>query len=154
LEDNTGNIVKEPQSHKKETIGFIAAIVVMLLAIFTVWQVFLKGKSSEDKDTVIQVIKDTLIIKDSADKLNQINTHTSDNQTGNTQAGEIKSGSEKDTAFLRKAKDTIKTRLNKTDAELKTLTDGDKTTLKEELKKLPPERQKRIKKKLKSEMNK
>lgn len=150
MEDNTGNTIKEPQSNKKEAIGFIAAIVVMLLAIFTVWQVFLKGKASSDKDTVVQVKIDTLRIKDSLENINK--TRTSENQTGNTQ--EIKSGSEKDTAFLRKAKDTIKTRLNKTDAELKTLTDGDKTTLKEEIKKLPPEREKRIKRKLKSELNK
>lgn len=154
MEDNTGNTIKEPQSNKKETIGFIAAIVVMLLAIFTVWQVFLKGKASDEKDTVVQVKTDTLRIKDSIEKVNQNKTPTSDNQTGNNQSGEIKSGSEKDTAFIRKAKDTIKTKLNKTDVDLKTLSEGDKTTLKEELKKLPLDRQKRIKKKLKSELNK
>ena len=147
MEDNTGNIVKEPQSHKKETIGFIAAIVVMLLAIFTVWQVFLKGKASDEKDTVVQVKVDTLRIKDSLENINK--TRTSENHTN-----EIKPGSEKDTAFIRKATDSIKNKLNKTDIDLKTLSDGDKTTLKEELKKLPPDRQKRIKKKLKSELNK
>jgi len=65
---------------KKELIGFISALAVMVIAIIVVWQVFLKGKTDEEmrnnKDTVIQTIVDTVMIKDSTLKLqNQTTIH-------------------------------------------------------------------------------
>ncbi len=146
MAENTEN---KPKASKKETIGFIVAIFVFLLAIGTVWQVFLKGKVMEQRDTVVQVKVDTVRIKDSIEKVNKTKTHTGDN-TVNTN-GEIKSASEKDTTRLGKLKDSVKSKLPNTDP--KDLSTEEKKTLKEEFKKLPPKKQDRIKRKLKSSIN-
>lgn len=148
MEDNTGNTGKEQQSHKKETIGFIAAILVMLLAIFTVWQVFLKGKASDEKDTVIQVKVDTLKIKDTT-LTKDFNKTMMNNQLGgdkSTGTGDIKmpGSTGKDTGSVKSPE--VK-KEEKISPEVK-----DK--LKDELSKLPSDKQKKIKRKLKSELNK
>jgi flagellar basal body-associated protein FliL len=143
------NSEDKQKSSKKETIGYISAVVIFLIAIGTVWQVFLKGKVMEQKDTVVQVKVDTIRIKDSLNKVNKTTSPIDNNTNSNT---EIKSASEKDTARFNRLRDSVKSKISNTDP--KELSTEEKKTLKEEFKKLPPKKQDRIKRKLKSEMNK
>ena len=151
-ESNTEN---KPQSHKKETIGFIAAIVFMVAAIITVWLVFLRGKDDAETkskiDTIIQVKVDTLKIKDSSltKDLNKIMTNTQPGENKSTVTGDIKMPGS--TGEVKKDTGSVKSPEVKKDDKVSLEL---KETLKKELSKLPPDKQKRIKKKLKSELNK
>ena len=67
-EENKDNTEKK-HSSKKDTYLIIGAFALMVVAIFTIWQVLLKGKMDEEiskqKDTVVQVKVDTVRVKDS-----------------------------------------------------------------------------------------
>ena len=57
--------------HKgRDTLLIAGAFLLMLVAIFTIWQFLLKGKSEEDKalnkDTIIQIKTDTVKVTDSS----------------------------------------------------------------------------------------
>lgn len=122
---------KKP-SHKKETIGFIAAILLMVAALFTVWQVFLKGKVSQEHDTIVQLKVDTLKIKDS---LNNVMKTSPNPNTSN----EIKSAPDTTHKYV----DSLKSKIVNRE-----LTTEDKKRLKEEFSSLPKKKQEKIKRKL------
>ncbi len=118
-------------SSKKDTYLIIGAFALMVVAIFTIWQVLLKGKMDEEiskqKDTVVQVKTDTLRIKDSINKnrTQPINKEASDQKT--------------DTA--------------NTQPKLNNLTDEEKSKLKEKLGEMPKNKKERIKKNLRSKIS-
>lgn len=136
-EDNTEN-TEGKRSPKKITIFIIGAFVLMIAAIFTIWQVLLKGKTEDEisnrKDTIVQVKTDTVKIKNS---LNRITKHIETDNNLTTQ-------SDKELT-----KDTTKDH-----SRIKNLSDEDKRKIKEKLSDLPKNRQDKIKKKLKSGLNK
>lgn len=111
-------------SSKKDTYLIIGAFALMVVAIFTIWQVLLKGKMDEEiskqKDTVVQVKTDTLRIKDSINKnrTQPINKEASDQKT--------------DTA--------------NTQPKLNNLTDEEKSKLKEKLGEMPKNKKNGLKK--------
>ncbi len=132
-EDNKDNPREKP-SYIKESYLIIGAFVLMLGAIFTIWQVLLKGKMDEEiskqKDTIVQVKTDTVKIIDSIKKNP---TQTDRSKINNTE----------------QVKDTSKLK-----SKLDDLSKEDKTKLKEKFEELPKSKQERIKKKLRTSLNK
>ncbi len=138
-EDNTGNSGK-PKSSSKDTLWIAGAFLLMIAAIFTIWQVLLKGKYEEEskqKDTVVQVRTDTVKIKDSIAEQKKRSTQTqiqsSENTTNST-------SEKKDTSSIRNV--------------VKNLDDDKKEDLKKKVSELPKKKQDKIRKKLKSELKK
>ncbi len=134
-EENKDNPEAKPK-HVKETYLIIGAFVLMIAAIFTIWQVLLKGKMDEElsqqKDTIVQVKVDTLKIIDSVkNKTTQI-THPE------TKA-DINKELQQDTS--------------KHQPKLKNLTEEDKNKLKEKFEEQPKSKRDRMKKKLKTSLN-
>ncbi len=131
-EDNTNNENSAPVKGK-ETLWIIGAFVLMVVAIITIWQFMLKGKTDEErtqgKDTVMQVKTDTIKIHDSL-KTTKEQTHTQ-NSTNTKQAI-----------------DTGKTKLSDK------LSEEDKSKIKEKLDDLPKKKQDRIKRKIISNIKK
>ncbi len=131
-EENTNN--ENSASVKgKETLWIIGAFVLMLVAIVTIWQFMLKGKSDEERtqqqDTVLQVKTDTVKIYDSL-KSTKEQTHT------------------QNSIDTKQANDTGKTKL--TDK----LSEEDKSKIKEKLDELPKKKQDRVKRKIVSKIKK
>jgi len=66
------NTPKQTEGRQKgrDTLLIPGAFLLTLVAIFTIWQFLLKGKSEEDKalnkDTIIQVKTDTVKVTDSS----------------------------------------------------------------------------------------
>lgn len=135
-EENKDNTEKK-HSSKKDTYLIIGAFALMVVAIFTIWQVLLKGKMDEEiskqKDTVIQVKVDTVRLKDSVKNKKEQTTHTNNSTIENT-AGQ---------------NDTSKIK-----SKVEDLSKEDKTKLKEKFEDMPKSKQDRIKKKLKTSLNK
>ena len=121
----------------RDTMWIIGAFWLMIIAIFTIWQFLLKGKTEEErsllKDTVVQVKTDTIKITDSL-KSSKIQTTQTDNS---------KTGSNTE-----QPQDTSKLK-----SKLSDLSDEDKARLKEKFEVLPKNKQGRIKKKLKTSLN-
>jgi regulatory protein YycI of two-component signal transduction system YycFG len=132
-EENKDNPEKRP-SFIKESYLIIGAFVLMLAAIFTIWQVLLKGRMDEEiskqKDTIVQVKTDTVRIKDS---LKNNPTQTERSTINSTE----------------QVKDTSKLK-----SKLDELSKEDKIKLKEKFEELPKSKQERIKKKLRTSLNK
>ncbi len=138
-EDNTGNSGK-PKSSSKDTLWIAGAFLLMIAAIFTIWQVLLKGKYEEEskqKDTVIQVRTDTVKIKDSIAEQKKRSTQTQIQSTENTTNS---TSEKKDTSTIRNV--------------VKNLDDDKKEDLKKKVSELPKKKQDKIRKKLKSELKK
>lgn len=134
-EDNTQQ--SSPGKRKSRDTYLIAgAFILMITAIITIWQFLLKGKTEEDKalnrDTVIQVKTDTVKLIDS---IKQKNTHST--QTINSTEDNIN-----------KKNDSVKT------GRTEKLSEEDKARLKEEFKELPKSKQDKLKRKLKTSLNK
>ena len=127
MEGNTENTeVKTPKG--RETLWILGAFGLMIVAILTIWQFLLKGKAEEERtqqqDTVIQVKVDTVKIKDSI--------RTSGNPT-------------KENQITKELPQEPKT---------KGLTEEEKSKLKEKFEDLPKSKQDKIKKKLRTSLNK
>ena len=127
MEGNTENTeLKTPKG--RETLWILGAFGLMIVAIFTIWQFLLKGKAEEERtqqqDTVIQVKVDTVKIKDSI--------RTSGNPT-------------KENQITKELPQEPKT---------KGLTEEEKSKLKEKFEDLPKSKQDKIKKKLRTSLNK
>ena len=138
-EDNTGNSGK-PKSSSKDTLWIAGAFLLMIAAIFTIWQVLLKGKYEEEskqKDTVVQVRTDTVKIKDSIAEQKKRSTQT---QIQSTEYTTNSTSEKKDTSTIRNV--------------VKNLDDDKKEDLKKKVSELPKKKQDKIKKKLKSELKK
>ncbi|HMT11493.1 MAG TPA: hypothetical protein PKA39_07710 [Ignavibacteria bacterium] len=138
-EDNTGNSGK-PKSSSKDTLWIAGAFLLMIAAIFTIWQVLLKGKYEEEskqKDTVVQVRTDTVKIKDSIAEQKKRSTQTQIQSTENTTNS---TSEKKDTSSIRNV--------------VKNLDDDKKEDLKKKVSELPKKKQDKIRKKLKSELKK
>lgn len=134
-EDNTQQ--GSPGKRKSRDTYLIAgAFILMITAIITIWQFLLKGKTEEDKalnrDTVIQVKTDTVKLIDS---IKQKNTHST--QTINSTEDNIN-----------KINDSVKT------GRIEKLSEEDKARLKQEFKELPKSKQDKLKRKLKTSLNK
>jgi preprotein translocase subunit SecF len=138
-EDNTGNSGK-PKSSSKDTLWIAGAFLLMIAAIFTIWQVLLKGKYEEEskqKDTVVQVRTDTVKIKDSIAEQKKRSTQT---QIQSTEYTTNSTSEKKDTSTIRNV--------------VKNLDDDKKEDLKKKVSELPKKKQDKIRKKLKSELKK
>ncbi|MBE2219719.1 MAG: hypothetical protein IAE90_16025 [Ignavibacteria bacterium] len=138
-EDNTGNSGK-PRSSAKDTLWIAGAFLLMIAAIFTIWQVLLKGKYEEEskqKDTVVQVRTDTIKIKDSIAEQKNRSTQTQIQSTENTTNS---TSEKKDTSSIRNV--------------VKNLDDDKKEVLKKKVSELPKKKQDKIRRKLKSELKK
>ncbi|NOS86652.1 MAG: hypothetical protein HOP31_16070 [Ignavibacteria bacterium] len=131
------NIPGSENKKSRDTLWIIGAFGLMIVAIFTIWQFLLKGKSEEErsllKDTVIQVKTDTIKITDSIKSSNIQPTQTDNPKTNN----------------IEQPKDTSKIK-NK----LSNLSEEDKTKLKEKFEELPKNKQSKIKKKLRTSLEK
>lgn len=118
----------------RDTLWIIGAFGLMIIAIFTIWQFLLKGKSEEErsllKDTVIQVKTDTVKVRDTLK-----NTKVHPTQTDKINNIELQHDS------------------SKTKSKLSDLSEEDKARIKEKFEDLPKNKQGRIKKKLKSSLN-
>lgn len=132
-EENTP-LHTEGKHKSRDTLLIAGAFLLMLVAIFTIWQFLLKGKSEEDKtlnkDTIIQIKTDTVKVTDSSA------IHT----TKSTQTTGLKE--------IDYPNDSVKTFSNEK------LTEEDKARLKEEFKDLPKSKQDKLKRKLKTSLNK
>lgn len=121
----------------RDSLWIIGAFALMIIAIFTIWQFLLKGKTEEErslmKDTVVQVKTDTVRITDSLKSSNKHSTQTDNSKTGNSEQPKDSSN--------------IKSKLN-------SLSDEEKAKLKERFEELPKNKQGRIKKKLRTSLNK
>lgn len=121
----------------RDTLWIIGAFGLMIIAIFTIWQFLLKGKSEEErsllKDTVIQVKTDTVRLKDSVKLKQEVSNHTN---TSGDERGENKPDSSK-----------IKSKIDN-------LTDDDKARIKDRFEDLPKKKQDKIKKKLRTSLSK
>ena len=138
-EDNTGNSGK-PKSSSKDTLWIAGAFLLMIAAIFTIWEVLLKGKYEEEskqKDTVVQVRTDTVKIKDSIAEQKKRSTQT---QIQSTEYTTNSTSEKKDTSTIRNV--------------VKNLDDDKKEDLKKKVSELPKKKQDKIRKKLKSELKK
>lgn len=138
-EDNTGNSGK-PRSSSKDTLWIAGAFLLMIAAIFTIWQVLLKGKYEEEskqKDTIVQVRIDTIKIKDS---LAELKKHSTQTQTQSTENSTNFTSEKKDTSSIRNT--------------VKNLDDDKKQELKKKVSELPKKKQDKIRKILKSELKK
>jgi hypothetical protein len=129
-EENKDNTEKK-HSSKKDTYLIIGAFALMVVAIFTIWQVLLKGKMDEEiskqKDTVVQVKVDTVKVKDSLK-----NTRTQ------LQSKEV----------TEQKQDTTNTKPGQNN-----LTNEQKSNIKEKIGELPRYKKERIKKNLKSKLS-
>lgn len=133
MEENTKNT--EPNTSKgRETLWILGAFALMVVAIITIWQFMLKGKSDEDrtqqKDTILQVKTDTIKIKDSTKTTNE-KTHTQSS---------INNSQPKDTGKVNKITDK--------------LSEEDKKVIKDKIDDLPKKKQDRIKRKIISNIKK
>ena len=121
----------------RDTLWIIGAFGLMIIAIFTIWQFLLKGKSEEErsllKDTVIQVKTDTVRLKDSVKLKQEVSNHT------NTSINE---------------RSENKTDSSKINSKIENLTDDDKARIKDKFEDLPKKKQDKIKKKLKTSLSK
>ena len=121
----------------RDTLWIIGAFGLMIIAIFTIWQFLLKGKSEEErsllKDTVIQVKTDTVRLKDSVKLKQEVSNHTN---------ASINERSEN------------KTDSSKIKSKIENLTDDDKARIKDKFEDLPKKKQDKIKKKLKTSLSK
>lgn len=121
----------------RDTLWIIGAFGLMIIAIFTIWQFLLKGKSEEErsllKDTVIQVKTDTVRLKDSVKLKQEVSNHT------NTSIDE---------------RSENKTDSSKINSKIENLTDDDKARIKDKFEDLPKKKQDKIKKKLKTSLSK
>ncbi len=138
-EDNTGNSGK-PKSSSKDTLWIAGAFLLMIAAIFTIWQVLLKGKTEEEslkQDTVIQIKTDTLRIKDSTEYHKK---HSPQTQIQSTENSTNSTSEKKDTSAIRNT--------------VKNLDDDKKEELKKKVSELPKKKQDKIRKILKSELKK
>lgn len=126
----------EGKHKSRDTLLITGAFLLMLVAIFTIWQFLLKGKAHEEnalnKDTVIQVKTDTVKVTDSS----VIHTTKSTQTTGSKEK------------LNNVSNDTVISGQNKK------LSDEDKARLKEEFKELPKSKQDKLKRKLKTSLNK
>ena len=133
-EENTEQ--HHPQVKRKDTLWIAGAFLLMIIAIITIWQFLLKGKSEEErsllKDTVVQVKTDTIRIADSIKNKKIQSTQT------------INSTEE----IISKTNDSVKT------GRTEKLSEEDKARLKEEFKELPKSKQDKLKRKLKTSLNK
>ena len=124
----------EGKHKSRDTLLIAGAFLLMLVAIFTIWQFLLKGKSEEDKainkDTIIQVKTDTVKVTDSS----TFKTTKSTQTTGLKETEHIN--------------DSVK------NFKSEKLTEEDKVKLKEEFKELPKSKQDKLKRKLKTSLNK
>jgi len=112
----------------------------MIAAIFTIWQVLLKGKTEEEslkQDTVIQIKTDTLRIKDSTEYHKK---HSPQTQIQSTENSTNSTSEKKDTSAIRNT--------------VKNLDDDKKEELKKKVSELPKKKQDKIRKILKSELKK
>ena len=120
-EENTEQL--HPQVKRKDTLWIAGAFLLMIIAIITIWQFLLKGKSEEErsllKDTVVQVKTDTVRIADSI----------KDSKIRSTQT---KNSTEE---IISKTNDSVKT------GRTEKLSEEDKARLKEEFKELPKSKQ-------------
>jgi hypothetical protein len=134
-DNNPGTDTKNLKS--RDTLWIIGAFGLMIVAIFTIWQFLLKGRTEEErsllKDTVVQVKTDTVKITDSIKSSNIQSTQTDNSKTGNTEQP-------KDTSNIK--------------SKLSNLSDEDKAKLKEKYEELPKNKQSKIKKKLRTSLNK
>ncbi len=121
----------------RDTLWIIGAFGLMIVAIFTIWQFLLKGKSEEErsllKDTVLQVKTDTVKIIDSLKNTKIQSTRTDNSKINDTEQPQ-------DTSKLK--------------SKLSSLSDEDKAKLKEKFEELPKNKQGKIKKKLRTSLNK
>ena len=121
----------------RDTLWIIGAFGLMIIAIFTIWQFLLKGKSEEErsllKDTVIQVKTDTVRLKDSIKLKQEVSNHT------NTSINE-RSENKPDSSKIK--------------SKIENLTDDDKARIKDKFEDLPKKKQDKIKKKLKTSLSK
>lgn len=121
----------------RDTLWIIGAFGLMIIAIFTIWQFLLKGKSEEErsllKDTVIQVKTDTLRLKDSVKLKQEVSNHT------NT-SGDERSENKPDTSKIK--------------SKIDNLTDDEKARIKDRFEDLPKKKQDKIKKKLRTSLSK
>ena len=121
----------------RDTLWIIGAFGLMIIAIFTIWQFLLKGKSEEErsllKDTVIQVKTDTVRLKDSVKLKQEVSNHT------NTFIDE-RSENKPDSSKIK--------------SKIENLTDDDKARIKDKFEDLPKKKQDKIKKKLKTSLSK
>ena len=133
-EENTEQ--HHPQVKRKDTLWIAGAFLLMIIAIITIWQFLLKGKSEEErsllKDTVVQVKTDTIRIADSI-KNSKIRSTQTKNSTEE---------------IISKTNDSVKT------GRTEKLSEEDKARLKEEFKELPKSKQDKLKRKLKTSLNK
>lgn len=121
----------------RDTLWIIGAFGLMIIAIFTIWQFLLKGKSEEErsllKDTVIQVKTDTVRLKDSVKLKQEVSNHT------NT-SGDERSENKPDSSKIK--------------SKIDNLTDDDKARIKDRFEDLPKKKQDKIKKKLRTSLSK
>lgn len=121
----------------RDTLWIIGAFGLMIIAIFTIWQFLLKGKSEEErsllKDTVIQVKTDTVRLKDSVKLKQEVSNHT------NT-SGDERSENKPDTSKIK--------------SKIDNLTDDEKARIKDRFEDLPKKKQDKIKKKLRTSLSK
>lgn len=121
----------------RDTLWIIGAFGLMIIAIFTIWQFLLKGKSEEErsllKDTVIQVKTDTVRLKDSVKLKQEVSNHT------NT-SGDERSENKPDSSKIK--------------SKIENLTDDDKARIKDRFEDLPKKKQDKIKKKLRTSLSK
>lgn len=134
MSEDSKDLQDKKPSSKKDTYLILGAFALMVVAIFTIWQVLLKGKMDEEiskqKDTVMLVKTDTLRIKDS------IKNNPSDkNQPKLNNTQQLKDSSSS---------------IGQNDR----LTDVEKSRLKENFKELPESKKDKIKKKLRTGLNK
>ncbi|GEM_PF-1630076 len=70
----------EGKHKSRDTLLIAGAFLLMLVAIFTIWQFLLKGKSEEErsllKDTVLPVKQDTVKLKDTIENNKTRSTQT------------------------------------------------------------------------------
>lgn len=133
MEENNKN--NETNTAKgRESLWIIGAFVLMLIAIVTIWQFMLKGKSDEErtqqKDTILQVKTDTVKIKDNTNSENE-KTHTQ---------GSINNTQTNDSGKVNKITDK--------------LSEEDKKVIKDKIEELPKKKQDRIKRKIISNIKK
>ncbi len=133
IEENKESTDNKPSS-KKDTYLILGAFALMIVAVFTIWQFLLKGKMDEEiskqKDTVMLVKTDTLRIKDS------IKNNPSDkNQSKLNNTQQLKDSS---SSFGQNDR----------------LTDVEKSRLKDKFQELPESKKDKIKKKLRTGLNK
>ncbi len=137
MSEDTTPGTEEKVNKSRDTLWILGAFGLMIIAIFTIWQFLLKGKTEEErsllKDTVVQVKTDTIKITDSLKSSNKHSTQTNNSNTGNTEQP-------KDTSNIK--------------SKLSNLSDEDKAKLKDKFEELPKNKQGRIKKKLRTSLNK